>query len=153
MKLNSPIILLGTLFGFALSRAGATDFDTIFNMFRLTDLHLFGVMGTAVAVTSAAFWLIKRGRLNAATGDPIRIEPKPMKKGLIAGSVLFGAGWALSGTCPGTALAQIGEGRFMGLFTLAGILGGTFLYHWVQRARTQSPPLRSPSLARPSRSS
>ena len=50
---------------------------------------------------------------------------------MLAGALLFGVGWALSGTCPGTALAQIGEGRLVGLYTASGILLGTALYRWV----------------------
>jgi uncharacterized membrane protein YedE/YeeE len=46
---------------------------------------------------------------------------------LIAGSLLFGAGWGVAGTCPGTALAQIGDGHLAGLCTLAGILIGSLV--------------------------
>src|SRR5689334_17148458 len=98
----------GIAFGFVLSRAGATEYDAIHGMFLLTDLHLVGVIGTAIALSALGFAAIRRGSLRSRSGEPITFVKKPMTPTLLAGAVLFGVGWALSGTCPGTALAQIG---------------------------------------------
>ena len=113
---------LGALFGFVLSRVGATDYDAIRDMFALHDLHLAGVIGAAVVILSLSFWLLKRSAARTIDGQPIALVPKPMAPGLVPGALLFGVGWALAGTCPGTALAQLGEGRWAALATLAGIL-------------------------------
>ena len=113
----------GLLFGFVLSRVGATDMDAIAGMFLLTDLHLVGVIGGAVVVAGVGLALLRR-----RSGGQALIQPKPMKPGLVVGAALFGAGWALTGTCPGTGLAQLGEGHLMAVFTLAGILAGSGLY-------------------------
>ena len=51
-----------------------------------------------------------------------------MKPGLVLGAAMFGTGWALTGTCPGTGLAQIGEGKVIALFTVCGMLLGTAAY-------------------------
>jgi uncharacterized membrane protein YedE/YeeE len=112
----------GLLFGFFLTRAGATDGDAIVRMFLLEDLHLAGVIGVAVVVAGSGLRLLRRA--GAVEG----IAPKPMKPGLVAGGLLFGVGWALTGTCPGTGLAQIGEGRLMALFTIGGLFLGTALH-------------------------
>lgn len=128
-------IAFGTLFGFILSRAGATDYDAISGMFRLTDLHLMGVIGIAVAVAALGFAVARRRGSRARNGEPLELTTKPMTRGLAAGAVLFGVGWAVSGTCPGTALAQIGEGRLAGLATFAGILLGAWLEAWQARHR------------------
>jgi uncharacterized membrane protein YedE/YeeE len=125
--MNVRIVLFGTLFGFVLSRAGATDYDAIAGMFQLTDLHLLLVIGTAVVSSALGLALIRGRRLRSISGEPIELTKKAWKPGLALGAVLFGAGWALSGTCPGTALAQIGEGRFAALATLLGILIGAYL--------------------------
>ncbi len=114
-------LLFGTLFGFFLSRVGATDPDAIFGMFRLTDLQLFGVIGVAIALAAPGLILLRR---TAAPAPAI----KARKPGNLVGGLIFGAGWALSGACPGTVLAQIGEGRLMALCTLAGVLLGTALH-------------------------
>lgn len=131
--MNARTIAFGMVFGFVLSRAGATDYDAIAGMFRLTDLHLFGVIGVAVTVSALGFALLRR-RGTARDGRPLALERKPMKRGLVVGGLLFGAGWAIAGACPGTALAQIGEGRFAGIVTFAGIVLGA----WLQGRRAVS---------------
>lgn len=118
MKQKLIFLFIGMLFGFALVKARASDYDAIVNMFRLTDLHLVGVIGTAIVVGfigTHLFWNKK-------------IPIKPHHAGIIPGAILFGIGWGLSGSCPGTSLAQIGEGKLTALFTLAGMLVGTYLY-------------------------
>jgi hypothetical protein len=121
-------LLLGTLFGFLLSRVRATDYDAIAGMFRLQDLHLMGVIGIAVGVSALGLWLLRRSGVKALNGQAIAMNPRPMKKGMFAAGLVFGIGWALSGACPGTALAQIGEGKLYGILTTAGILAGTWMY-------------------------
>lgn len=124
--MSSRLIALGMLFGFVLSRVGATDYDAISGMFMLTDLHLVGVIATAVAVTALGFAYARRTRMRGSGGVPLAIVAKPMKPGVIWGGLLFGAGWALTGACPGTALAQLGEGTMAGGFTILGILAGAY---------------------------
>jgi uncharacterized membrane protein YedE/YeeE len=138
-------IAFGALFGFILSRVGATDYDAISGMFRLTDLHLFGVIGIAILVNALGFAVVRKVRGRALNGEPITLSDKPMTRGLPLGALLFGAGWALSGTCPGTALGQVGEGRLAGMITFAGILLGIFLERWQterreRRERAESAP-------------
>jgi rhodanese-related sulfurtransferase len=121
-------LVFGIVFGFVLARVGATDFDAIAGMFLLRDLHLAGVIAVAVLVAAPAFWWLRRRGVAGPSGCRITLAPKPQKPGLVAGSLLFGAGWGLTGTCPGTALAQLGEGRWVAAATIAGILGGAALY-------------------------
>lgn len=118
----------GTLFGFILSRVGATDFDAIANMFLLRDLHLAGVIGIAIAVAAPALYVLRKRGIAGPENCKIRLTQKPRKPGNAVGGMLFGAGWALTGTCPGTALSQLGEGKLMALFTLGGIIAGVALY-------------------------
>ncbi len=135
MRNRVLLFVLGLAFGFILVRAGATDPDAIAGMFLFTDLHLVGVIGTAIVVAGVGFHLLRR---RAAHDPPLAqaLAPKPYKPGLIAGSLLFGTGWALTGTCPGTGLAMVGEGRLMGLFTVAGIFAGSGLHHLMAVRRT-----------------
>ena len=66
-------LILGTIFGFVLSRSGAADYDFIQGMFLFTNLQLYGIIGTAVVLTAPGLWLLKRyGR--TATGGPLRID-------------------------------------------------------------------------------
>jgi uncharacterized membrane protein YedE/YeeE len=122
------VLLVGLVFGFALSRGRATDYDAIVDMFLLRDLHLALLMASAIAVAALGSFLIRRTRARAFDGAAIQLEPKPLHRGVWVGGLLFGFGWGLTGTCPGTGIAQIGEGKLIALFTVAGMLVGTWLY-------------------------
>jgi hypothetical protein len=87
----------GALFGFLLSRAGATDYDRIAGMFRFTDLHLMGVMGAAIATAAVALAVLKRRSGPALNGDPVDVKPKPMRPWIFVAGLVFGLGWALTG--------------------------------------------------------
>ncbi len=120
-------LLLGTAFGFVLSRSGAADYDYVQGMFLFEKFQLYGIIGTAVAVTAPGLWLLKRwGR--TAFGEPLAVKPKPRHPGNVLGGVLFGAGWAITGMCPGPILVNIGEGKLYALGALAGVLCGTTLF-------------------------
>jgi uncharacterized protein len=90
-------LCFGIAFGFALSRARATDYDTIISMFRLTDLHLVVVMVVAIAVAAAGLAFLRRRRARALIGCAIDIQPKAMHRGILPAGLIFGVGWALTG--------------------------------------------------------
>ena len=116
-------VLLGTAFGFVLSRSGAADYDYIQGMFLFERFQLYGIIGTAVVLTAPGLWLIKR-RGHTALGRPIHIELKPLHVGNVVGGLLFGIGWSIAGMCPGPILVNIGEGKIYALAALAGALTG-----------------------------
>jgi uncharacterized protein len=128
-------LVFGAAFGFVLSRSGAADYDFIQAMFLFESFQLYGIIGTAVAITAPGLWLIKRyGR--TALGRPIEIELKPLNRGTIAGGLLFGVGWSMAGMCPGPIFVNVGEGKVYALAALAGALTGAgvfgFLYERLQ---------------------
>ncbi len=130
-------LLFGLVFGFILSRVGATQFDAIQSMFTLQNGHIAGVIGVAVGVAGLGLWMLRRRGVICTSGCEITVAPKARKPGNVVGSIIFGAGWALTGTCPGTSLAQLGEGQLMALFTIAGILLGTAIYRFAGKAVEQ----------------
>lgn len=120
---------MGALFGFILSRAGATTYDYYAQLFLFQDLQLMVVIAVAALVGMVGVQLIRRFNVKVVTsGEPVSFKPKPMTKGLVGGSLMFGVGWGLAGACPGTALAMLGEGRMAAGFTIFGIVLGTWLY-------------------------
>jgi uncharacterized membrane protein YedE/YeeE len=135
--------LFGTAFGWVLSRSGAADYDFVQGMFLFESFQLYGIIGSAVAVTAPGLWLLKRaGR--TATGKPLRVARKPRHPGNVVGGVLFGIGWSITGMCPGPILVNLGEGKLYALGALAGALvGAGILGSLYERLRA---PLRLPAL-------
>jgi hypothetical protein len=120
-----PHLKLGC-FGFALggtvSAVGLSDFGELHRMFTFADLRLFLAFGGAVVLAGIGFAIHCRGRM----------PERPLRRGTVPGALVFGAGWALCGGCPGAVLVQIGEGRLAALVTLGGILAGTAIGRWVK---------------------
>lgn len=125
-----PVFLFfGIGFGWLLSRAGATTYDFYAQLFLFENLQLLWVISGAVLAGVTGLALLRR--INARTllrNEPLSFKGKPFRKGLIAGSLLFGAGWGLSGACPGSALAMIGEGKLAAIPVIGGIVLGTYIY-------------------------
>ena len=126
---------LGTLFGWILSRSGAADYDYIQAMFRFESFQLYGIIGTAVLVTVPGLFLIKR-RARTLHGEPLSVKSKPVHRGNVAGGVLFGIGWSITGMCPGPILVNVGEGKIYAVAALAGALigaaGFASAYGWLR---------------------
>jgi uncharacterized protein len=114
----------GCLFGVVLARSGAADFDAMLRMFLFEEAHLFALAGATTVFSALGLGLLLRSRW--ATG--IRALPRTIHRGSVIGGVLFGVGWGLSGTCPGTALAQLGSGYLVAAFTVFGIVIGNWLF-------------------------
>ena len=119
---------LGALFGFLLTRAEATEYNRIAGMFLFKDFHLAGVMGVAIAVAAIGLWLLKSERVKVLGHQKLEIQKKPYHKYQFIAGLTFGTGWALSGACPGTSLAQLGQLKVQGLIVSLGILLGVFAY-------------------------
>ena len=72
------------------------------------DPSLAFVMAGAIAVAFPAF-LIARRRGRDLSGAPIDLPPaRPIDAPLALGALIFGAGWGLSGVCPGPGLLGLG---------------------------------------------
>jgi hypothetical protein len=114
----------GGLFGAVLAKNGAADFDTMERMFLFEDWHLFAVAAMSIASAALGLFLLRRSPWFSG----VRTAGRPLQRGSVLGGVLFGVGWGLSGTCPGTALAQLGSGQLVATVTIVGIVTGTWLY-------------------------
>lgn len=130
---------LGIVFGFLLSRAGATTYDFYAKLFLFQDLQLLWVIATAAGVGMIGTTLFKKMKLRSfADQQPLSFQGKPYKRELIPGALLLGLGWGVAGACPGTVLAMLGEGKLGALFTIAGAVLGTYLYGLRQSRASQS---------------
>lgn len=103
-------------------------------MFRFQAFHMYGIIGSAVAVAAASVWLIKRFGVRTLSGERIVIPPKTMGRGTRywLGGTIFGLGWALTGACPGPLFALLGNGVGVMSVTLLSAVLGTWLYGYLR---------------------
>lgn len=116
-------LVAGILFGFLLQKGGVTSYDTIMGQLLLKDFTVMRIMLTAVGTGMAGVYILKS--LGMA-----RLHPKHGSLGkIIPGGIIFGAGFALLGYCPGTLAAAAGNGGLdAAIAGIPGMLAGTWLY-------------------------
>jgi uncharacterized protein len=133
-KAHIPYLFWGLGFGFLIARAGAVRFDYIRDMFLLKDFQLYGVIGGAIAVALPLFyWMEQRGRAKDPRFKGLPWPHRRLTPGTLPGAAVFGIGWALTGTCPGPAMVQLGQGHWVALATIAGALLGNLVYEAIHR--------------------
>lgn len=129
----------GLLFGLGLIASGMTDPAKIKGFLDVAgawDPSLALVMGGAVAVGLIAFAVAKR-RERAWSGAPMALPSATrIDTQLIAGGLLFGAGWGVAGFCPGPALVALGGGSGSALWFVAAMLAGMALHDklWARKS-------------------
>src|SRR5882672_4753922 len=121
-------LFAGIVFGILLIKGEVISWFRIQEMFRLQSFHMYGVIGSAIAVGMLSVWLIKKFKLKTIYGEPVVFIHKKFNKGNIYGGLLFGFGWAITGACPGPLFAQIGAGATVTIITLLSAIAGTWLY-------------------------
>src|SRR5437870_782929 len=145
MHLRFAALLLGIVAGFTFAWSRMTDPATFHAMLSLESPRIYLLMGAAVAVAFVAARLL-RDRRTVLTGEPIGWQQARPTRTHVAGSVLFGIGWAISDACPGPTAAQLGAGRVLALAVAAGVLIGVRLQPRLARAaeratRTAETPI------------
>ena len=125
---NLRYLVLGTGFGFVLTKSEAISWFRIQEMFRFQSFHMYGLMFSAVLVGMISVQLIKRFNVRTLSGEPISIEPKRFTWGNVIGGTLFGLGWALIGACPGPLYALVGAGVWVIAIGLLAAIAGTWVY-------------------------
>lgn len=126
LALHAKLVVMGASLGFALARMGFTSWDEVHAMFTLADFRLYLTFLLGVVTLGVVYAVIR------ARSRP-EWPSRPLERGTIAGGVLFGLGWAISGACPGVVFAQLGEGRAYAVLALGGMLAGNALAGLLER--------------------
>lgn len=122
------ILLFGFLFGALLQSAKLNKYDTISGMARLEDYTV--AKAIAVAVGVGAILLSVEIGLGYASW-----HTKPiLLAGIAVGGLIFGAGMAILGYCPGTLPISLGEGSVDALIGIIGGIVGGIVYTLIQPA-------------------
>ncbi len=124
----ASVLAMGIYLGVIFVKSEVVSWQRVHDMFLFREAHMYLIIGVGVAVAMISMQIIKQLQLTSANGQPIVYKPKPFHKGVIFGGMCFGAGWAITGACPGPIYAQIGAGQWMAIFTLVGALLGMFTY-------------------------
>lgn len=122
-------LLLGIVFGIVMAKSEAISWYRIQEMFRFQAFHMYGIIGTAVTLGVIGVAFIKKFGIRDFHGNPILFHPK--EKSVIrylAGGIIFGLGWALSGACPGPMVVNIGYGFLSMAIVFLFAIVGTYLY-------------------------
>ena len=125
---NIKYLILGAIFGLALTKGEAISWFRIQEMFRFESFHMFGIFMTAIPTGALGLFLIRLMKLKTTDGELIEMPVKKYHHGVIIGSMIFGFGWALTGACPGPLYAQIGSGSLVTIATLLSAIAGTWTY-------------------------
>ena len=141
---NLFALLAGALFGLGLLISGMTDTAKVQGFLDVAGTWnptLAFVLGGAV-LPMIFVWRIAARRKVAVLGTPIPPMPaQVIDARLIGGSLLFGAGWALAGLCPGPSLAALGFGGTPAFVFLAAMALGMVLARLLQSAPRASARL------------
>src|SRR5437763_1104927 len=128
--------VVGVVFGVTLSWTGMTSPNVIRSALLFERAYLFLFFASAVATAFVGLRVLRALRSRAVvTGDPVRWTTQSPERRHIAGSVIFGIGWAVSDACPGPIFTQLGQGIAWSLFTIVGVAIGVRLYAARQGAR------------------
>lgn len=122
------VLLIGAYLGILFIKSEVARWQRIHDMFLFREAHMYLVICVAIVVAMISMLVIKRFEVKSIDGKPITYKPKPYHTGVAIGGMLFGAGWAITGACPGPIYAQIGSGEWMALLTLVGAMLGMFTY-------------------------
>jgi hypothetical protein len=115
-------VLFGLVFGFLLQKGGVGKFNVLLGQLLLQDFTVAKVMLTAIVVGMI-------GVLTLHHFGKVSLHLKPTRIGAnVIGGLLFGAGFALLGYCPGTAAAALGQGNWDSLFGMAGLVAGSWIF-------------------------
>lgn len=122
-------LLPGLFFGMVLTKGQIVSWYRIYEMFRFQSFHMYGIIGSAVALGALGIWLMKKKGAKSIEGHLIEIAPKQLGVArYLIGGTIFGFGWALTGACPGPMFALVGSGAWVFALAILSATLGTFLY-------------------------
>ena len=115
-------LLTGVLFGALLQQGRVLRYEKQVGAMLFQDMTILKFMLSAILVGMIG--------INLLVGlGVISLKVKATAIGAnLVGGLLFGAGWAVMGYCPGTSVGALGEGRWHAIFAIVGMLVGAAIY-------------------------
>ena len=126
-----PYALIGVALGIVFTRGEVVSWFRIQEMFRFQAFHMYGIIGSAVAVGAAGIQLIKRVEARSLTNRPMEIPTDRFEAPgyqYWLGGTAFGLGWGLLGACPGPIYVLFGNGVTVMAAAFLSALVGVWTY-------------------------
>ena len=122
---NFLALLIGIFLGIIFMKAEVLSWFRIQEMFAFQSFHMYGIIGSAIAVGALSVFIIRKVGAKSIEGNRIELNDKaPNYKSAYIGGTIFGLGWAMTGACPGPMYALVGSGTTVFLISIVmGILG------------------------------
>ena len=128
MRLATAFVV-GAVFGLTLSWSGMTSPDVLRDGLLFRDAYLMLFFASALATAFVGMRVLKVLQARSVLGgEPLAWTTVRPQRHHIAGSVLFGIGWAVADACPGPIAAQLGQGVAWSLATTAGVVLGIWVF-------------------------
>ena len=128
----------GLVFRLGLLLSGMADPAKVLGFLDLAgawDPSLAFVMAGAVGIATFGFALARR-RTRSLLGEAMQLPTKrTLDRRLLAGGLLFGAGWGLAGFCPGPAIVALGLGSGRAVVFVVAMLAGMGLFELIDSRR------------------
>lgn len=115
-------LITGIAFGVFLQQGRVLRFEKQVGAMLLEDMTILKFMLSAIIVGTVGINLLVSAGVVA-----LKIKATYVAANLIGG-LLFGAGWAVVGYCPGTSVGALGEGRWHAVWAIFGMLVGAGIY-------------------------
>lgn len=118
-------LVAGFLFGYFLQKGGILKYETQLDAMQLRSFTIFKFMMSAMITGSVGLHILKGFGF-------IDFNPEPFSVfGVIIGGLIFGIGWGLLGSCPGTDIGSIGTGRIDTIWGLLGLIAGSIIFSFI----------------------
>jgi uncharacterized membrane protein YedE/YeeE len=122
-------LAVGFFFGVLLVKSEIVSWYRIFEMFKFQSFHMYGIIGSAIALGMIGLLIMKKFKVKDINGNQISIPDKEHRfTGGLIGGAIFGLGWGLAGACPGPMYVLLGTGVLTIAIVLVGTIIGTFIY-------------------------
>lgn len=115
-------VVFGLCFGFLLQKGGVGKYHVLEGQLLFQDFTVVKVMLTAVLVGMIGIYF-----LHKYADTKLHIVPTKIGANIVGG-LIFGAGFALSGYCPGTGAVALGQGDVLAILCIIGLVAGSYIY-------------------------
>jgi len=129
---------VGAIFSIGLVLAGMTQPRKIIgflDVFGDWDPSLVFVLASAVGVYFITFQLVMKRKSPLLAPKFLVPTSTDLELKLVIGGLLFGAGWGISGLCPGPALATLGTASASVITLMITMLIGFYISFYIGRLK------------------